>query len=267
MSHRTNTPLGRIGYVYFFQPRRETGVDQQTGQQFTKEKYGCQMSWDQSVQEDLQRLMNEAHQVGVEAFGDNFWALVQQRTVKWPFRDGNEINPKTGQPRFGPGITFANFSSRNPVEVVSKYCDPADPQQRPVKVTDPSQVWPGEYAKCNITIKAYKQPSWGIGLYVNGCQIWHQGDKFAEVFDAQSAFDAEGQMPQGQMPAQGGAQQPPGQPQAQPEPTPQPGPTAPPQQSQGQPQGGFQPPQPQGQPGPAPGGFQPPQGGGGSNLL
>lgn len=199
MAEQVITPLCRAAWTQnVFTPKKVERVDKKTGQVDLIDRYGCQLVFDQSVNEGLQAMMDAAFREGQEAFGENFWPLVQQGSIKWPFRSGGEINPKTGQPRYEQGTTFINCSSGSPVEVVSKWCDPSDPQRKPIKVTDPSQLWPGQYVRAAVTFKAYKKESWGVGCYINGLQLQHTGERWGDTFDAQSAFDAEGDAPTGQ---------------------------------------------------------------------
>lgn len=199
MAEQALTPLCRAAWTQnVFTPRVETKTDKKTGQVREVSKWSCQLVFDPSASEGLQELMNAAFRVGQEAFGENFWAMVQQGSIRWPFRNGAEINPKTGQPRYEQGVTFINVSSGQPIDVVSRYCDPADPQRKPIKVTDPSQLWPGQYVKASVTFKEYREPSWGVGCYVNGLQLFHEGERWGDSFDAQQAFNAEGEAPAGQ---------------------------------------------------------------------
>ena len=240
---RAHTPLGRISYPWIFQPKTETGKDGSTYQ-----KYQCAIVWDQSVQAELQELINKAYQVGIEEFGEHFWTMVQQGSVRWPFRDGGEINPNTGQPRYGQGLTYINMSSQDAPDVVSRYYDPADPNKKPRKVTDPRELWPGQYVKASVTIKAYKRKdSRGISLFLNSLQLWHEGERLDNRVAAEDDFSAEGEAPPAQM---GGA-------------------GAPPQQQPAPPAGGFQQP-PAAGPQAVPGQPVPPAqsaGGGGEDLL
>jgi len=199
MAERVTTPLCRVAWTQnVFTPKEEVKTDPKTGQSRTVIKYGCQLVFDQSAKDGLQAMMDAAMRVGVEAFGENFWPMVQQGSIRWPFRNGAEINPKTGQPRYEQGTTFINVSSGSPVDVVSRYCDPADPQRKPLRVTDPTQLWPGQFAKASVTFKEYRNPQWGVACYINGLQLWHEGERWGDSFDAQSAFDAEGELPTGQ---------------------------------------------------------------------
>jgi len=151
---------------------------------------------DPAQKAELDRLQADAYQEGMAEFGEHFWTMVQQKTVRWPFRDGGEINPNTGQPRFGTGLTFINCSSYTRPDVVSRYFDPADPQKKPRKVTDPAEYYWGQLAKVNVTFKAYKRADGkGIACYINGAQLWHEGDKMGNAFDARETFDAEGETP------------------------------------------------------------------------
>lgn len=199
MAEQALTPICRAAWTQnVFTPKEEVKTDPKTGQSRNTVTYKCQLVFDQSVAEGLQELMNTAFRVGQEAFGENFWAMVQQGSIRWPFRNGAEINPKTGQPRYEQGTTFINCSSGTPIDVVSRYCDPSDPQRKPIKITDPSQLWPGQYVKAAVTFKEYRNPSWGIACYINGLQLWHEGERWGDSFDAQSAFDAEGEAPAAQ---------------------------------------------------------------------
>jgi hypothetical protein len=198
MSERVTTPLCRAAWTQnVFTPKEEVKTDPKTGQGRTVIKYGCQLVFDQSSAEGLQAMMDAAFRVGVEAFGENFWAMVQQGSIRWPFRNGGEINPKTGQPRYEQGTTFINVSSGSPIDVVSRYCDPADPQRKPLRVTDPTQLWPGQFVKASVTFKEYRNPQWGVACYINGLQLWHEGERWGDSFDAQATFDAEGELPTG----------------------------------------------------------------------
>lgn len=261
MAEQALTPLCRAAWTQnVFTPKQEEKTDPKTGQTKTVTKYGCQLVFDQSVSNELQELMNAAFRVGQEAFGENFWAMVQQGSIRWPFRNGAEINPKTGQPRYEDGTTFINCSSGTPIDVVSKWCDPADPQRKPMKVTDPSQLWPGQYVKAAVTFKEYRNPQWGIACYVNGLQLHHTGERWGDSFDAQSAFDAEGEAPTGTFgPGSSPQSAPPapGQPSTGPG-APQGAPTAPGSQT-------GPAPTPATSPGPTP--ATAPAGGGGSSLL
>lgn len=263
MAEQALTPLCRAAWTqHVFTPREEVKVDKKTGQQKTVIKYSCQLVFDQSVSEGLQELMNTAYRVGIEAFGDNFWAMVQQGSIRWPFRNGGEINPKTGQPRYEDGTTFINVSSGTPIDVVSRYCDPSDPQRKPIKIIDPSQLWPGQYVKAAVTFKEYRDPQWGVGCYINGLQLWHEGERWGDSFDAQSAFDAEGEAPASQFGPASSPQSAPPQPATAPAPTA--GPSAAPAPRPSAPGPTAQPPTAPGAPQAAPAA---PTGGGGSSLL
>jgi|AntRauTorcE11897_2_1112592.scaffolds.fasta_scaffold01648_4 hypothetical protein len=193
-SHRVTTVPIATTYGYLLEPRREAQADGSV-----KVKYQLCLLWDTNIPEqkaDLDKAIAEAYAEGVEVFGQNFWALVEQRSIRWPFRNGSEINPNTGQKRFGDGIIFANASSHTKPDVVSRYYDPADPAKKPRKITDPSEYYWGQKARVNLTFKHYKRTDGsGIAVYVNGAQLWHEGDKLGGAFDAQSEFDAEGEAP------------------------------------------------------------------------
>lgn len=189
----TQVPV-KTTFGHIFEPKRTAEKDGTV-----REKFQITLLFDTSdpqQAEELKRLKQDALQVGLEAFGEHFETMVQQRSVRWPFRDGGEINPNTGQPRFGQGITFINCSSHTKPDVVSRYFDPQDPDKKPRKVTDPAEYWWGQYAKVNVTFKEYKRPDGkGIACYVNGLQLWHEGEKLGNTFDAQSEFNAEGEAP------------------------------------------------------------------------
>lgn len=254
------TPLCRAAFPYIFTPKTDT--DQQTG--VAKTKYKVTLLFDESAKDGLQELINDAYAEGVKKFGEHFWALVQQGSVKWPFRNGGEINPKTGQPRFGAGITYINCTSHDKPDVVSRWAAPGT--TKPAVVTDPAQLWPGEYVKASVTVKPYDMPtSKGIAVYVNALQLWHEGDRLDNRVAGEDAFDAEGEQPAAQM------QQPPAYNPEQPAPTVQPPQATPPTAA---PQGGpptqyAQPPAqaPVGTPAGAPQPQGQPQGGGGGGGL
>lgn len=203
-SIRTIAPLCRIGFPQIFTPKVENIVDKASGEVTgTPKKWGGQLVFDSSVQAELDKLIEDVKALGVSEFGDNFWQLVEQRSIRWPFRSGGEINPKTSKPRFpeGNAITFVNVSSYSPVSVVSKYCDPADKDRKPVVVTDPEQLWAGQYIRAAVTLKPYRRKDgMGIACYINGVQLWHEGERWGGGFNAQDEFSAEGEMPQAELP-------------------------------------------------------------------
>lgn len=192
----TGVPV-KTTFGYLFDPKRQAEKDGTV-----KEKWQVTLLYDNNdpaQKADLDRLMQDAYQEGLNEFGEHFWAMVQQKTIRWPFRDGGEINPNTGQPRFGQGITFINCSSHTRPDVVSRYFDPTDPDKKPRKVTDPAEYYWGELAKVNLTFKTYKrQDGKGVACYVNGVQLWHEGEKLGNAFDAREEFNAEGETPPAQ---------------------------------------------------------------------
>lgn len=195
MGRVTTSPVTTT-FGYLFQPKITNEKDA-AGNPVQKQKWQITPLFHADNPEDaasLQECINDAYAVGLEEFGEHFWTMVQQRSIRWPFRDGGEINPKTGQPRFGEGITFVNCSSHTAPDVVSLYYDPADPEKKPRRITDPSEYYWGQKARLNITFKAYKrQDGSGIAAYINGVQLCHTGDRLGEgQFDARESFNAEG---------------------------------------------------------------------------
>lgn len=193
---KVNTAPVVTTFGHILAPKVETITDKATGQTITKQKWQITPLFhhdDPADAASLQECYDDAFKVGVEAFGENFWQMVQQGSVRWPFRNGGDINPKTGEKRFGDGITYINCSSQNAPEVVSRYYDPASGNKKPRRVTDASEYYWGQKARVNITFKHYKrEDGWGIAAYVNGVQLWHEGERMGNQFDAQEAFDAEG---------------------------------------------------------------------------
>lgn len=247
MGRVTTAPV-QTTFGFLFQPKVTTEKDA-GGNPIQKQKWQITPIFNQddpTQAQSLQECINDAYKVGMEEFGEHFWTMVEQKSVRWPFRNGSDINPNTGQPRFAGNTTYVNCSSQSAPDVVSRYYDPADPDKKPRKVTDASEYYWGQFAKVNITFKAYKRPDGrGIAAYVNGVQLWHEGEKLGEgQFDGQSHFDAEGAPEAAYNPGQPAASAPP----------------APPAGAGGPPQvgGGGQPPAP-----PAP----PKVGGGSSSLL
>lgn len=184
-------------FGYLFQPKVNTVKNAKTGETVTTQKWQITPVWDQNDPTQvasLQECINDAYAVGVEAFGENFWQMVQQKSVRWPFRNGSDINPKTGQPRFPGNVIYVNCSSQTKPDVVSRYMAQGATDGKPRKVEDASEYYWGQKAKVNITFKAYKRDDgWGIAAYVNGVQLWHEGERMGEgQFDGQEHFDAEG---------------------------------------------------------------------------
>lgn len=194
---RAKTPLCRISYPYIFAPKVETQKDKNTGETYTVKKFQAALLFDESVADELKELKKIAIAEGKAEFGEHFEKLVQQGSLKWPFRDGGDINPNSGQPYYGEGITFINVSSQDKPGVVSRYAAPGS--NKPRVVTDPSELWPGEYVKASITIKPFnRKDSKGIGVYLNALQLWHEGDRLDNRVNAEDDFDAEGEAPEGQ---------------------------------------------------------------------
>src|SRR5690554_6407051 len=129
----TQVPV-KTTFGHIFEPKRTAEKDGTV-----REKYQITLLFDTTdpqQAEKLKRLKADAFQVGVKAFGEHFDTMVQQKSIRWPFRDGGEINPNTGQPRFGQGIEFVNCSSHTQPDVVSRYVDRQYPQEKHRQDTD-----------------------------------------------------------------------------------------------------------------------------------
>ena len=192
------TPLCRISYPHIFTPKRQTQKDRKTGEEYTTEKYQAALLFDESAAEGLKKLKQDAIAEGKAEFGEHFEAMVKQGSIRWPFRDGGAINPNTGQPFFGDGITFINVSSHDKPDVVSRYAAPGE--TKPRKIDDPSELWPGEYVKASVMVKPYnRKDAKGIAVYINALQLWHEGERLDNRVSGQDAFDAEGEQPAAEM--------------------------------------------------------------------
>src|SRR5699024_2515390 len=95
-----------------------------TGEEYTTKKYKAALLFDESAADGLRELKKDAIAEGKKEFGEHFEQLVKQNSIKWPFRNGGDINPNTGQPYYGEGITFVNVSSQDKPEVVSRWAAP-----------------------------------------------------------------------------------------------------------------------------------------------
>ncbi len=207
---RVTTKPVQTTFGYLFQPKVDNVKDNATGQTVQKQKWQITPIFDQDSPEQaasLQECINDAYAVGLEEFGEHFWAMVQQNSVRWPFRNGSDINPKTGQPRFSGNKVYINCSSQSKPDVVSRYAAQGDAGLKPRKIEDASEYYWGQFARVNITFKAYKRSDGrGIAAYVNGVQLWHEGERLGEgQFDGQEHFDAEGAPEAAYGPGGGGA--------------------------------------------------------------
>lgn len=205
---KVKTPPGRAVFEHLVTPRakKQKGQD---GKEFTADQWQVCMVFDEGT--DLTEMKDAAREVARKAFGEHWQKLVQQGSIKWPFRDGGEIHPETGVPRFGENMVFINASSNNPVEVVSRYRNPQTGKARLLlnrkgeptidNVTD--LIYPGVYMRAGVTIAPFNNESKGVAIFINTAQTLEYGDRLAQQASAEEEFaDDLDDLPEAEMPMQ-----------------------------------------------------------------
>lgn len=190
------TPVGRFNFEHLVTPRKKKTTDA-NGNAVEKDQWQVCVTF--GPETDLEPLKAVARDVAQQAFGANWKKLVQQGSIKWPFRDGGEINPNTDEPRFGEDVIYINASSNNPVQIVSRYRDPKTGKPRLLyngkgeKVAPDAEdlIYAGVYGRLSVTVASFNHESRGVTFYVNNAQTMEYGERLSSGESAEDAFDDE----------------------------------------------------------------------------
>lgn len=123
---------------------------------------------------DYSMLTNAAFQCGLDKYGQQFGALVQQRKVHWPFRAGEEKD-------YPAGSVFIHASTTSRPGVVD--------QMRQV-ITDPELVYPGCWVRASVRPFTFEADgkrgvTWGL----NNVQFLGHGTRLDNRKAAEEEFD------------------------------------------------------------------------------
>ena len=110
-----------LSYPNLFTPRETPSGE---------EKFGCALIFDAAA--DLSELKAAARAAAEARWGDKAKAMLRDKSIRWPFRDGAE---KSGR-GYGPGTVFLNVSTTRAPGIVGRYARPtADPNRSQTRMS------------------------------------------------------------------------------------------------------------------------------------
>jgi hypothetical protein len=167
------TPKGRLSYPHLFEPQLPPNGKEAV--------YSCTLVFEDGT--DLSALEKLADEAGTEKFGAKYAALKKSREFRMPFRTDGEAK---GYPE---GSTFINIKSKNAPGIVSIY--PGE-DGKPAKITDPSQVYAGCFARASVRAYGYDTAgNKGIAFALNNVQKLADGDRLDGRIRAEDEFEAD----------------------------------------------------------------------------
>jgi hypothetical protein len=167
------TPKGRLSYPHLFEPQIPPNQ--------TEPVYSCTLVFEDGT--DLSALEKEVERVAKDKWGDKYAALQKTGKIRSPFRlDGEE----KGYPE---GSVFINIKSKAAPGIVSIF--PGD-DGKPAKITDPSQIYAGCFARASVRAFAYDtQGNKGVSFALNNIQKLADGDRLDGRMRAEDEFEAD----------------------------------------------------------------------------
>ena len=171
------TPKAILSYPHLFEPRPATLGGEPM--------YSCSLVFEPGT--DLSQLEAEALRVAREKWGEKTDLLLRTGKLRLPFRtDGEE----KGYP---PGIVFINVRSKQAPGIVDRY---AGPDGKPVKITDPSVLYPGAYVRASVRAFAYDtNGNRGVSFALVNIQKLGDGERLDGRKKAEDEFQAFEQAP------------------------------------------------------------------------
>jgi hypothetical protein len=132
---------------------------------------------------DMSPYVAAANAAGLAKFGAKYESLRKMEGFKSGFR-------RDGLARGYPVEVYINTTSDNPVGVVDRYLDPKT--EKPRKITDPAEMYPGCKVKASIRAFGYdNNGNKGISWALNNVQKWAEGDRLDGRKKAEDEFDAD----------------------------------------------------------------------------
>ena len=182
------TPLVRLSYPAIFESRMPKNAKPGDKSRFSVT--GLILHPDK-MDEDEKKLFTALKgaiaQVGSDAMGESFRGLWENGKVKRP------IHTDIKEQNFGSDLEdygcYIRAWSYNAPGVVSIY---QGPDGKAARVTDPTKIYPGVWARLLIRPWANKhsEGGWSIGLDLQGVQIVKDGDRLDGKINVADAFDA-----------------------------------------------------------------------------
>jgi hypothetical protein len=169
----TITPKGRLSYPHLFEPQIPPNQSEPV--------YSCTLVFEDGT--DMSALQKIADAAGKEKFGEKYESLKKSGKIRSPFREDGE---EKGYPA---GSVFINLKSKTAPGIVSIY--PGD-DGKPAKITDPSQVYAGCYARASVRSFAYDvNGNKGVSFALNNIQKLGDGDRLDGRMRAEDEFEAD----------------------------------------------------------------------------
>ena len=161
-----------LSYPNLFTPRETPSGE---------EKFGCALIFDAAA--DLSELKAAARAAAEARWGDKAKAMLRDKSIRWPFRDGAE---KSGR-GYGPGTVFLNVSTTRAPGIVGRY---AGPDGRPKPISDADELYPGCKVRASLVPFAYDTSgNRGVSFLLNNIQKLGEGERLDGRLDAEDEFD------------------------------------------------------------------------------
>jgi hypothetical protein len=134
---------------------------------------------------DLSALKAAAKAAAESGWGSKAAAMLKNRQLRWPFRDGAE---KEGRAGYGSGTTFINVSSTRQPGVVSRY---VGRDGKPLPIDDPAELYPGCRVRASLVAFAYDvSGNKGVSFVLCNVQKLGEGERLDGRLRAEDEFDA-----------------------------------------------------------------------------
>jgi hypothetical protein len=168
------TPECTISYPALFEPKPTPSGEA---------RYSAAFIFDKDA--DLSELEAAAKDAAERRWGSKATAMLKNRQLRWPFRDGAE---KEGRAGYGSGKTFVNCSSTRPPGVVSRF---AGRDGKPLPISDPTELYPGCRVRASLVAFAYDvSGNRGVSFVLCNVQKLGEGERLDGRLRAEDEFDA-----------------------------------------------------------------------------
>ena len=124
-------------------------------------QYSCTLVFGEET--DLRALQQAVDQSGKNKWGEEYASLKESGNLRLPFR-----NDRLAEKGYPPGSVYINVRSKQPPGIVSRF---AGEDGRPLRITDPSEVYSGCQVRASLNVFAYDRAgNRGISLGLNNVQ-------------------------------------------------------------------------------------------------
>lgn len=170
------TPEAMISYPHIFSPQAPMS-------QGDEPKYGAAFVFEEGT--DLTELKRAVVAAAKERWGEKAIDMMRKGQLRNPLR--TDVEGK-GYPE---GSVFINAKSKRQPGVVSTIPDPNN-DGKPMRVTDPAEIYPGAIVKASLVAFAYDyQGNKGVSFGLNNIQKIRDGDRLDGKVAAVDEFDAD----------------------------------------------------------------------------